>query len=289
MSGKEKYNDLISKNEQDYEEYRNLAETANSEAAKKCDEYNQNINLINKERIDLRDQIRELYDFLKEVGGSLERKLSIFDYKMEKMAIRQFTPEILKLNNPYYSVHRPLEDSIAAHIRKHMDNKTMLEKFEVDLEQQKQKYDEDIHKKINYLKEINSAVEIAEIYRNIIVIVRDTIREKIIPELDLIRAFMYADVICEKVIDDETLENLKPCPIIEFQGGKYDIHYQFIKNAFDFYEISTTFFQETILTDILSDGIVTNQEKEEFSTRIQGIKDSIGCIDKVRVTNKDEQ
>lgn len=288
MSNENKYEELKQKNRESYEEYRKMAENWNGCISEECNRYNENISVINKERVDLRDQIRELYNFLNEIGSSLDRKITIFDFKMEETKSRQYTPEVLKLDNPQYSKHRILEDSLFAHIRKHNENKKMLEKFEVDLENQENKYLSDLMQKSRYFDEIHNAVKIAKIYRNIVITVRDAIRNKIIPEMDYIRAFMYADSINEKIVDEADLNDIEPCPIIEFKGTKYDKHYQFVKNTFDFYEISTAFFRETVLTDIMADDVVTDEERREFYEKTSNIKKSIDSIDESKVL-KDER
>ena len=57
----------------------------------------------------------------------------------------------------------------------------------------KNAYDEDIYQRVVLVSSLQDAIKIATVYRNIIVTVRDTIAEKIIPELELIQAFLYAD------------------------------------------------------------------------------------------------
>lgn len=130
---------------------------------------------------------------------------------------------------------------------------------------------------------LQDAIKIATVYRNIIVTVRDTIAEKIIPELELIQAFLYADAIRENLIEDDEISNIKPCNIVEYKGRKQDIHYQFVRNTFDFYKMSTTFFKKAVLTDILDDRVVTEGEKKEFHKQIYAIKNKMKTLESQKV------
>ena len=152
------------------------------------------------------------------------------------------------------------------------------------VETKKSEYERDLNKKRNMVSDLKDAVEIDKIYRSIIVTVKDTISEKIIPELDFIRSFLYADAIRELVLEDDNLDHdIEPCNIAEYKGTKQDIHYQFIKNTFDFYRISTQFFKKAVLTDILEDRVVTEQEKADFNEQVQLIKNQINSLEDMKV------
>ena len=114
-------------------------------------------------------------------------------------------------------------------------------------------------------------------------IVRDAIKNKIIPELGLIQAFLYADAIRERILDGADTRNVHPYSIEEYRNTTQDVHYQFVRNVFDFYNISTNFFKRTILTDIINDRIVTEDEKTDFYKQIEGIKNSVRLIEDKKV------
>lgn len=160
-----------------------------------------------------------------------------------------------------------------------------MKNFLLEVENKESEYIKDLKSKNNNISSLKDAIEIAKIYRSIIVTVKDTISEKIIPELDFIRSFLYADAIRELVLEGESLEtnSIEPCNIAEYKGTKQDIHYQFIKNTFDFYRISTQFFKKTVLTDILEDRVVTEQEKADFNEQVQLIKNQINSLEDMKV------
>ncbi len=151
------------------------------------------------------------------------------------------------------------------------------------VENMKNAYDEDIYQRVVLVSSLQDAIKIATVYRNIIVTVKDTIAEKIIPELELIQAFLYADAIRENLIEDDEISNIKPCNIVEYKGRKQDIHYQFVRNTFDFYKMSTTFFKKAVLTDILDDRVVTEGEKKEFNKQIYAIKNKMKTLESQKV------
>ena len=171
----------------------------------------------------------------------------------------------------------------ASMIYKHNKNKETYNNFLTAVENMKNAYDEDIYQRVVLVSSLQDAIKIATVYRNIIVTVRDTIAEKIIPELELIQAFLYADAIRENLIEDDEISNIKPCNIVEYKGRKQDIHYQFVRNTFDFYKMSTTFFKKAVLTDILDDRVVTEGEKKEFHKQIYAIKNKMKTLESQKV------
>ena len=241
--------------------------------------------------------LRILYDFLMAMGGSLkeEKKISIFDFVDENPAQSMLCTEIEGTENVDYkgidgwTVVAGLSFGAigltANLINKYNTNKEIYEKFLLEVENKESEYIKDLKSKNNNISSLKDAIEIAKIYRSIIVTVKDTISEKIIPELDFIRSFLYADAIRELVLEGESLEtnSIEPCNIAEYKGTKQDIHYQFIKNTFDFYRISTQFFKKTVLTDILEDRVVTEQEKADFNEQVQLIKNQINSLEDMKV------
>ena len=144
-------------------------------------------------------------------------------------------------------------------------------------------YTKDLTNRDRSISFIKDANEIAELYRQVVVIVRDSIRDKIIPEMGLIKAFLYADAIREIIVDGEKPTDVHPYSIEEYKNTAQDMHYQFVKNAFDFYNISTNFFRKTILSDIIADKVVTEEEKRDFNEQIEAIKNSVKRVEEKKV------
>lgn len=299
MGIKEDFKQLEEKCEHDYDIYKEKAadfEKEYNDVGKKFDVL---IGTINAERLSFRKEIRALYDFLMLVGGSLrgEKRISVFDFADESPAPSMESNDIKKVENTNTFKKESIGwvllvgfgfGAIGVATRefiRHNMNRATYENCLMAVETKKSEYERDLNKKRNMVSDLKDAVEIAKIYRSIIVTVKDTISEKIIPELDFIRSFLYADAIRELVLEGESLEtdSIEPCNIAEYKGTKQDIHYQFIKNAFDFYRISTQFFKKPILTDILEDRVVTEQEKADFNEQVQLIKNQISSLEDMKV------
>lgn len=297
MGLKADFDILINRNEKGYQSYKEQIANMEREYRDLSSRFDLLIGTINAERLSFRKEIRILYDFLMAMGGSLkeEKKISIFDFVDENPAQSMLCTEIEGTENVDYkgidgwTVVAGLSFGAigltANLINKYNTNKEIYEKFLLEVENKESEYIKDLKSKNNNISSLKDAIEIAKIYRSIIVTVKDTISEKIIPELDFIRSFLYADAIRELVLEGESLEtnSIEPCNIAEYKGTKQDIHYQFIKNTFDFYRISTQFFKKTVLTDILEDRVVTEQEKADFNEQVQLIKNQINSLEDMKV------
>ncbi len=248
------------------------------------DMYNAQMALINSERLSLREEIHKLYTFLVSLGGAVsDRKPTVFDYRTESFAPNTDYTEVQPIEIPDFREERFFSVSILNLALNHFKNKKTLADFERKVQEKKEQYDKDIDERYTQTKHLKDAVEIANIYRNIIVMVRDTVKLKIIPEFDLIQAFLFADAIRERMIEGGDLEHIEPCNIAEYKGTRQDMHYQFVKNVNDFYDVITCFFMNTVLTDILKDRIISQQEKQEFQNNIDNIKKYIEVLESKKV------
>ena len=115
------------------------------------------------------------------------------------------------------------------------------------------------------------AVQIADLYRSLIASIRDIISDKIIPELNGILAFLYADAIKNCIINNEEPSNARIGNISEYIGTPYESHYQFIKNTFDYYILISKFFTEPVLTNLLKEKTISESELEIYVKRINEI------------------
>lgn len=102
-------------------------------------------------------------------------------------------------------------------------------------------------------------IKICSLYIKNIQFISNFITKKILPELELIEAFFEANNIKNEVICDHCIDNLKFIYDIQsIQGTIYQKHYQFIKNTFAFYVISSRIYNTPILTNLLNNS--TNKE-----------------------------
>lgn len=247
------------------------------------DRYNAQLALINQERLSLRDEMHNLYEFLLSIGGSLDRKLTVFDFKTESFAPNMNKKPVSSIPFPEFKDETFWNNSLITYGIHHQKNKENLAAFEQAIGNNALEYEKDLQKRTIELQYLMDATNIAEIYRNIIVVVRDTISQKVIPEMEFIQAFLYADSIRERTAENSDYEDVEPCSIVEYKNTPQDIHYQFVKNAFDFYDISVKFFTNAILTNIIGDRIVSTDEKNAFNDTIKAIKANISSLEGKKV------
>ena len=82
-NAKSKIQELNKQNQHDYNDYVKENNVIVTDYTNKKDNYNNQINIINAEKIAMREELSKLYAFLKYIGGSLERNISIVDFKEE--------------------------------------------------------------------------------------------------------------------------------------------------------------------------------------------------------------
>lgn len=271
-NAKKKIDDLNQSNVHSYNEY--VAE--NNQLIKtysdKKDSYNNQVNIINAEKIAMREELGKLYDFLKFIGGSLERKVSIIDFKEESPA-----PNI---DSSVENALDRLEPESRDTGIKHLINSRKAKNFEKQLYWQSLDYKQNLRKKRVLTKRMEDGEEIAVLYRNILATVRDAVKDKVIPEFEYIKAFLLADAIREKLCANQAITEVSPAPIIEYRDTKYDMHYQFVKNTFDFLDLCQAFFSKRILTDLMKQEEVTEEQRREFEESIEAIQDKLIVLEK---------
>ena len=79
----EEFTRVRRKNDSEYNSYIDEAKKLNNEYVTSRDKYNGEIAIINSTRAGMRDEIDKLYDYLKNIGGSIGEKLTVFDYISE--------------------------------------------------------------------------------------------------------------------------------------------------------------------------------------------------------------
>ena len=169
--------------------------------------------------------------------------------------------------------------ALGAHAGK--SKKNYLEALET-AENEKTQFDEDIADRKQKLKLYKELAEIANLYRALITIVRDTIKDTVIPELNGVRSFLYADAIKDNLLSGYTADNaeIKSITVFSNPGSPYYKHYVFIKNAFDYYSILHAFFTSQNLTKLTqsSNQSEFNRYKQNItqqSTEVKAMNNSV--------------
>lgn len=277
---KGKIQELNRQNEREYSEYTKASEKLLKVYADKKDFYNNQIHMINAEKIAMREELTVLYSFLEYIGGSLGRAISIIDFQEEYPAPNVTSNLVEKLDRVEYS-----DNDWGIN---HIINTSKAKDFEQKIYWKSIDYKKSLSDKRKLVKGMEDSEAIAKLYRNVLTIVRDTIREKVLPEFEYLRAFLIADAIREKVLARDEINEVKPCKIIEYRNTKYEVHYTFVKNAFDFLDLAKAFFSKRILTDLLQKGDITLEEREEFEKSVFELQEQLILLEASAEVSKHE-
>lgn len=247
--------------------------------------YDVRIANINSERSLLRREINELYNFLIKFGD-IGDKLSIFDYSFEDF-----------INIPHFSMLNKKSKNISIRhvsfwdcyfyginaIIKSFQNKNTLVNEKKNFEEEKLHWELEFSSLLRYKYFLEEAKEIADSYFKTIILVKDLIYYTIIPELEGVQTFLYAQAAKDVIISNEPITILSPAKISRFKNSKkYNNHYTFIKNAHDYYLLITEFFKNPILTNIIS----KFEESESNTDFTATLESAIDSLDSAMVNDK---
>ncbi len=272
-------NDLIEEREEKY--YEHL--TKMQELISDCEDIksicDSRIANINAERSLLRREINELYNFLIKFGD-IGDKISIFEYVFEDFVNIPHFNTIQKKSKKTHVRHAGFFDyyfyGVGA-IVKHIQNRKTLGEAKIDFEKEKVGWEKELAE-INLYKDFLEKVsKIAEVYFKIIIIVKDLIYYTIVPELEGVQSFLYAQAAKDTILSNETITILTPSKISRFKGSKkYGKHYTFVKNTHDYYRVITEFFKTPVLTSFVAtfekNGILKENDTKEFDESVKQIE-----------------
>lgn len=154
---------------------------------------------------------------------------------------------------------------------KNKANKDKIIELNKQLYESKLSYKNDIRARQGYLRTMKDAVKISEIYRVNIKSISRFIDDTILPELGLVKTFLIAEDAKNKIISGEEIVNLKPESITLYKDTPYHNHFLFVHNTFHLYKIIVEFFSRPILTTLLEDNLISQQEKNDFNKYIESI------------------
>lgn len=116
-------------------------------------------------------------------------------------------------------------------------------------------------------------MEICDLYKRNIQTIDYTVKEKILPEMELIEAMMDVEVIKNYIIAKQKLENVPMNKDISLlKGTLYEKHYQFIKNTFFFFIISKKVYNTPVLSWLLNENL-SKKDKVELEKQAKLLED----------------
>lgn len=103
--------------------------------------------------------------------------------------------------------------------------------------------------KVNFIEQ---DIKILDLYQESVQTISETIEEKIIPEIELVKAFLQCDKIKNQILANQEVAVTNENDISLIAGTMYNKHYKFIKNSFLFFIISSKIYNTPVLTNLLN-------------------------------------
>lgn len=104
---------------------------------------------------------------------------------------------------------------------------------------------------------VQEDIRLLEMYQESVEVISDTIETKIVPELQLIQAFLQCEEIKNQVLANRELSVTSETDAGFLVAGRYRKHYHFVKNAFLFFFVSSKIYDTPVLSKLL-----TNEQHE---------------------------
>lgn len=172
-------------------------------------------------------------------------------------------------------------------LKKNYDKKELV-KVQNDYQKEKIKIDKHIREIQSRTAHVTNLLEIANLYRVAISTIRDTIIDIIIPEINGIQSFIYADSIKNCIINGDDPYDFQISKISEYKDTAYDCHYTFIKNAYNFYRVTTEIFKEPILSNLCETKQITETIYKENENKLNNLRITCNKIKQISNFRGDE-
>ena len=232
---------------------------------------------VNVKRENLWKSIRDIEEYLSNLGILSKNKTDYSDFILEYIEIPKINKEINFLNNKLEFLERDARKNDIAYkeyegilntaINKLVSfRKTTMDERKLEAINMAQKrlyvtlrfyfdyYKDSLKLQNPYLEE---CIKTAKLYRESLNTLLDTIDKKILPFLErttfFLKSLVIKDLVIENKIDENmSLEDIKiPKNIADLKDTKYNIYYTFFENLFHLYTSIEVAFKENILTNLI--------------------------------------
>ena len=232
---------------------------------------------VNVKRENLWKSIRDIQEYLSNLGILSKNKTDYSDFTLEYIEIPKINKEINFLNNKLEFLERDARKNDIAYkeyegilntaINKLVSfRKTTMDERKLEAINMAQKrlyvtlryyfdyYKDSLKLQNPYLEE---CIKTAKLYRESLNTLLDTIDKKILPFLERTTFFLKSLVIKDLVIENKINENMSledikiPKNIADLKDTKYSIYYTFFENLFHLYTSIELAFKENILTNLM--------------------------------------
>ena len=232
---------------------------------------------VNVKRENLWKSIRDIQEYLSNLGILSKNKTDYSDFTLEYIEIPKINKEINFLNNKLEFLERDARKNDIAYkeyegilntaINKLVSfRKTTMDERKLEAINMAQKrlyvtlryyfdyYKDSLKLQNPYLEE---CIKTAKLYRESLNTLLDTIDKKLLPFLERTTFFLKSLVIKDLVIENKINENMSledikiPKNIADLKDTKYSIYYTFFENLFHLYTSIEVAFKENILTNLI--------------------------------------
>ena len=123
-----------------------------------------------------------------------------------------------------------------------------------------------LNNKIKMIEKVD--MRICDLYIELVEKISDYIKLKIIPQIEVIESFLECESVKNVYIADtkaKTIENVEyETDIKLYDNTIYQKHFNFIRNAFWFYILSSTIYSSPVLTKLLENKNITDNDIEKL-------------------------
>lgn len=120
-------------------------------------------------------------------------------------------------------------------------------------------------------KQMNQAIELAKLYRDVLMVAKEAVEQSILPELKAVRALLTALDVAENVTMNRAEHIPGTWPVLCLNNTEYQTHYQFVKGTFAYYHLLLELYESPVAMK-LSGG--TSMEQKEIQQFME-LKDSL--------------
>ena len=272
FTGENERREIVEETKQEYIKSREEIEDIVYKLNNTIDEFNGKIlelNLIRGNRVKL--NVEKLGSFLSTFGNIKDMS----EYSEEKEKLFFYIPEraFEKVENYIADIDwssdeiflRTFFQGIFTPFFTRKQNKKMierLEKFKADMMGEKDK----LNNKIAMIEKVD--MRICDLYIELVEKISDYIKLKIIPQIEVIESFLECESVKNVYIADtkaKTIENVEyETDIKLYDNTIYQKHFNFIRNAFWFYILSSTIYSSPVLTKLLENKNITDNDIEKL-------------------------
>ena len=257
----------------DKDEIKNIYNICNQNYTKLTNE----ITHVNVKREELWKNIRDIQEYLSNLGILTENKTDYSEFTLENIEIPKLDKEINFLNNKLEVLERDarkndieyekyegfLNTTINRVINPFGSVKAERKLEAINIAQKKlyvtlrfyfDYYKDSLKLQNPYLEE---CIKTAQLYRESLNSLLDTMDKKILPFLEISNLFLKSLIIKELVKENKLNENMNlkdiesPKTIGNLKDTKYNIYYTFFENLFHLYTSIELAFKENILTNLM--------------------------------------